>query len=459
MRQDTSSPNYHRQDLGDILSEILRAADWRRVHQAGRAFEAHRTRWKLGALIRVALFMALSHTRTLKERFAESRATVQALRSHRRGGGETAEGYLAALAQLPPGVVAVLRERMQAYVKRRGLEPARVGRFLAYGFDGTKQNMPLTEANLAHFGSVTKKPRRPQRVVLAAVALGRCQLWDWECGLADASERELAERVGRRLPAGALEVCDAGFVGYEHLRGTVAAGRHVLVRVGAHCRFLVRRGYHFERQGEEVWLWPKDRRGEAPLRLRLLRVCRKRRRRVGKQRRRLVRYEELWLATDLLDPAALTLEEARDLYKLRWPGNEVGFRQWKHVLVAENLLGRTPGEVEREADFSLLALMALQATVQVTRAQRGWEEKTASVAEARRVWLAAGRATLAAQSSVWCGRKLAACVLDEYVRQGPKAKRRWAARKPHRPLGRPRFRRMPKSLYVKGCKHLQGVVT
>lgn len=459
MRRCDSSEKVNRQDLGDILREIFRAADWRLIHDAGRDFELHRSRWTLDALILQALLMALSSSRALKDRFAEVRAVLAALRPKRRQSGKTAEGYLAALSGLPLAVVGTLRERLQDYVQRHRLAPARVGRFQAFGLDSTKQNMPLTTANLAHFGSATKAPPRPQRLVLTAVALGTRMVWDWAVGLADGSERALAAEVGARLPREALLVCDAGFVGYDHLRQARERGQHFLVRVGANGRLLTRDGWRHRREGQRVWLWPQEQQKQTPLELRLIcvrrPVRRKLRRRKGQHRRVVVHHEELWLLTDLLDPAALTSAEAQELYALRWPGSEVGFRQWKHTLEAECVRGRTPAEVEREADFSMLALMALHASVLVAQGTPEHGLRVPSIAESRRTWLAAGRATLAGRRGRGCVRALAACVLDEYVRSSAKTKRRWARRKPHRPFRRPHLRKMSKDLYAKGCKALE----
>ncbi len=55
--------------------------------------------------------------------------------------------------------------------------------------------------------------REPQCQVVAAVAMGKNVLWDWECDSGLVGEREMALRIMERLPEFSLSVLDAGIFG------------------------------------------------------------------------------------------------------------------------------------------------------------------------------------------------------------------------------------------------------
>jgi nucleoside-diphosphate-sugar epimerase len=57
------------------------------------------------------------------------------------------------------------------------------------------------------------------------------------------------------LPAQALLVAAAGFVGYELWQALLAAGHHVVIRVGANVRLLRQLGWTRE-HAQVVYVWP-----------------------------------------------------------------------------------------------------------------------------------------------------------------------------------------------------------
>jgi hypothetical protein len=403
--------------------------------------------------------MALSHAKTRREQFEEGCELYDALRSRRRRCGGSAEGFLTALGRLPHAVLLAFRVELQAYALRKGIDPSRIGRWQAFGLDGTKQNLPLTDENLDYYGSATKDPGRPQRLLAVAFGLAGRMVWDWEAGRGDGSERELVGEVSQRLPKDALVVVDAGMVGYEWVLRMIAAGKHLLMRVGANCTLLCGEEWHVDRRDGKVWLWPKSKRDGPPLVLRLIRVkckCRTREEiaKGGKEIRKTEK-REIWLLTDVMDRKELSVKEARGLYEMRWPANEVGFRVWKHVLNGEKAYSRTPEQAEREGMLSLLGMMWLQVLGAAAQQERRVPPRPVSVARAARVWRKAARHCAAGRNTLGFQKKMSEATIDPYQRRKPKVKRRWAERKDHNFATRPKLRRLTAGVKRLGLKMLE----
>jgi len=438
----------HRQDFAGCLRDFFNPAAWRRLHQAGAAFEKKRSRWTLQPLLTVGLVMALSNARTRREQFEDGRELYEALHPRRRRCGDSVEGFLMALEQLPLAVLFALRIELQIYILRNRIDPSRVGRWRAFGLDGTKQNLPLTDGNLEYYGSATKKPPRPQRILAVAFGLATRTVWDWQAGKARDSERDLVLQVSRRLPDGALVVADAGMVGYEWVRAVRESRKHLLIRVGANCRLLSDQEWDVEWRDGKVWLWPKSKRNEAPLVLRLIQVK-------GLGRKRKGKRAGIWLLTDVMDPKELTLREARELYKMRWPANEVGFRVWKHVLQGEKAFSRTPEQAEREGTLSLLGMMLIQAQVEVAQKKQHAVRQHASVAKGAAAWRKAARHYAANRSTREFQKEMSEATVDTYQRKKPKVKRHWAERKDHSFATRPVVLKITEGVKIDGLQKLE----
>ena len=407
--------------------------------------------------------MALEDAPTVGERFETAVDLDRLLRPKQKRCGTTLSGFLLALEDLPLDVFGELRTGLQRAVLRANADPARVGRWNAFGLDGTKQNLPRTDANELGFGAATKDPALPQGLTVAAVALGQRVLWDWESGGIHASERDLALQIMRRLPAGSLGVEDAGFVGHEHISDVLASGRHVLMRVGGNIRLWADKIGSVQQRGGEVWLWPNRRRAEAPLRLRLIKIVTrkkktvKRKKRKGPGRRQAFKIVQrtLWLVTDVLDETALTQAEAEELYGRRWGGNEIRFRDWKCTLQAATLLSHTPRQAQRERELSLCAAMLLHVLVTRARQSKRKPFRAVSAARAVRAWRRAVRQSGQGKSTRWFGGALSEAVVDNYPRRRPKVKRRWPKRKDHTEAGKPQFRKLTARIKAMGLKRLE----
>lgn len=444
------------------MRQIFDPQAWKNLHDLAGDFEQCRSRWTLQALLLVGLAMALDSARTVGERFETATELDRAARPKQRRCGATLAGFLLALADLPMNVFAGVRIVLQNALSRADVHPARVGRWNAYGLDGTKQNLPRTDANELGFGAASKEPALPQGLTVAAVALGQRVLWDWESGGAFSSERDLALQIIRRLPAGSMAVEDAGFVGYEHIRKVLASGRHLLMRVGANVRLWTQTIGHAQEQGGEVWLWPDERRKEAPLRLRLIKIVTRRKKKLktkkrkGQGRRRAYKIVQttLWLLSDVLDAKALTQDEAEELYGRRWGGNEIRFRDWKCTLNAATLLSHTPKQARRERELSLCAAMLLH--VLVTRARKGRRKpfRMVSAANAARIWRKAVRRSGQSKSTRQFGTAMSDAVVDDYERKRPKVKRRWPKRKEHNMASQPKFRKLTNHIKAIGLNCL-----
>ena len=202
------------------------------------------------------LAMALQSGGSETERFEKAREILAGLFPKRRRCGTTLSGYHQALADLPLEFFDAMRTGMQRVAQRHGLNPARVGRWEAYGIDGSKEDLPRTQEHAEHYGVVTKGPGAAERLVVAAVSMRRYMLWDWASDSALGSERALALDIIRRLPLGSLAVLDAGFMGYEWGMAVKASGRHFLVRVGGNVKLWVDSLPTAEWREDEVWLWP-----------------------------------------------------------------------------------------------------------------------------------------------------------------------------------------------------------
>lgn len=443
-----SSTQKDRRDLPSCLREIFDASFWKKMHHRFAEFEADRTRWTLPMTLYGGLLMAMDAKSTEDERFEKAREVLSCLFPKRRRCGTTVNGYHSALAALPLECFDAMRAQMQFTAERQRLNLAQVGRWTAFGIDGSTEALPRTQAHEDHYGIVTKGPGAAERLVVTAVALRRHVLWDWASSSALGSERALAQEVIHRLPSGALAVLDAGFMGYEWGMAVKASGRHFLVRVGGNVKLWVSKIPGAEWHDGEVWLWPNLKREGVPLMLRLIKIempCRTKR---GKS-------TEMWLVTDVLEAELLTRDEAAMFYRKRWPASECTFRTWKHTLNAAKLASRTPIMAEPESEFSLCALMLLELSICLARRKQRHDRRRISVARAKRVWSRAMRALTRRRTTNKFQAELSACVGDTYRRRKPKVRRRWPQRKEHRSPKSPIFLKLGKRLKALGNARLE----
>lgn len=312
-----TAPAAHHQDLKAVLDWLTAGADF-----ADARFRGTCT-WSPPGPCRAALLWAWSDEATLIDRFAAARRAAALALGLDAATEATYQASLELLrartATLVAALVVVLRRRM-----REGLaERSTVAGFAAFGVDGSRLQLPRTASNEGRFAATPgrrprskpkdraaeaarrKKADSPQMWPTTAFHLGTGLPWDWRTGATGGSEREHPRQMFDGLPADALVVADAGFVGYETWEAVRSGGRHLLLRVGANVRLIEGLGYARERDGL-VYLRP-DReaaRGDPPMVLRPVAARGPR--------------HPVYPVTSVPEEVALPGRRVIELYRLRW---------------------------------------------------------------------------------------------------------------------------------------------
>jgi hypothetical protein len=393
-------------------------------------------RWTDRLLVTVALLMVFSGLSTLGDRFAEARAAVVRMYPTRRRPGRSYGGFSKKLRTHSSRLLELLVQRWRQRMIQCAGAHWKVGRFLAFGVDGTKADAPRTRANQRHLKIGGKRKSGPQQLLVTLMHVGTGLPWSWRRGEATASERGLLLAQLGDLPAGVLLVMDAGFTGYEFLLALRAAGHAVLVRAGANLTLLAQLGWAVEERGDLVYLWPAwaQRQGGEPLVLRRMLVV------DGRNRRMCLRTS--------LAAAEMSLSEAVELYRRRW-GIEVLYRGLKQTLGRRKMLSDAPAHAQVELDWTMAGYWMLCLLL--------WEQRgaaaavTCGVADALRLvrGAMAGRGDKRANfAAPW--RRL---TVDRYPRRRPKAARDWPHKKHEPPCGVPELR-MATASEVRRAKQL-----
>jgi Transposase DDE domain len=416
--------------LRDSLRDFLTPAVWKQAHRA-QPRRRHLGRWALQPLVLVLLCSTWACGDSTPERFETAKAFVAVSLPKRRRPGRTVPGFQKALARLPLPVLRALavgvRQRLQTLLAARW----HVEGFVPLGCDGTRLECPRAAELERCLGQAGKEGSAPMVWLTAVVHLGLGVPWAWRWGKGTASERDHLRQLLPVLPADALLVADAGYVGYDLLRTLLERRVSFLIRMSCQATFY-REGTGSPSRFRDglVYYWPpakkKDSSQQAPLRLRLLRV----RGRRGRQ--------DVWLATNVLDAGRLSVPQAARFYRWRWE-SEGFFRTYKRTLQKVKLLSRTVRLVHREAEGSLLAtqLLFAQGALAVRRGRA-----SAPACSPRKVLLVIraalqGRGKRGRQQRF--ERQLAAARREERQRQSGKVKRDWPQRTPHQPPKPPRL--------------------
>ena len=196
-------------------------------------------------------------------------------------------------------LAAGIRGRIQAIFGDRW----KVGNFIPFGCDGTRLACPRTEELEQRLGTFGKEGSPPMIWNTSIVHLTLGFPFCWRLGKGGkASERSHLIAMLRWLPAAALIVADAGYVGYEVVKTMISSERvvshpHVLPR-----DLLQRSNEPLEEFREGiVYYWPKTQQneGKLPIRGRLMRIhsCRHK--------------MDVWLFTNVEDPQAVALGRRR----------------------------------------------------------------------------------------------------------------------------------------------------
>jgi hypothetical protein len=225
------------------------------------------------------------------------------------------------------------------------------------------------------------------------------------------------------LPPQALLVADAGLTGYDLLRTILAAGHHVLVRVGANVKLLQKLGYAAREHEGRVYLWPlaAQQQKRAPLVLRLITLV------DGRNRR-------MCLLTNL-EPEKLSEREARELYGRRW-GVELLYRGLKQTLARRKMLSTSPAHAQMELDWSVLGLWMLG--LLLLQHRRAKAPASEGLAQTLRIVRRAMAGRGDGRSNLLCA--LGRIRRDGYRRRHSKRARDWPHKKNEPPCGLPQLR-------------------
>jgi hypothetical protein len=255
-------------------------------------------------------------------------------------------------------------------------------------------------------------------------------VWNWRQGPGNSSERRHLRDMIADLPLLTLLVADAGYVGFDLMKSLIGARVDFLIRCGSNVHLLVEGTYsRIERDGQHcrVYLWPKNRRGQPPLELRLIVL-----KRGGKR---------VYLLTTVKEEARLSRRMAGEIYQARW-GVEVQFRSLKRILMHYRVLSKTPaaGAVELAAYVLALALLMLEGAVALGR-----QVVRLSVAAALR---ALQDAVESFRNRAWAPaleQRLRGALQDEYRRFRPKRSRYWPRKKTDHPPRPPKLHRLTRT--------------
>jgi Transposase DDE domain len=372
------------QDQGRLAAPSIAAVlHWLvRPRLLGRFSFRQDCRWTPASLVQAALVWAWGEEAALTDRFFTARQTIAQLAD----GQQELVSYQAFIkllrrhsTKLLSALLATLRRQMSVALA----DSYRVAGYLTFGVDGTRIDVPRTEANERAFAPRSSRRRRKRRLADQKKAtapriwlttlwhVGAGLPWCWRQGASDGSEREHLLAMLAGLPERSLLTADAGFVGYEFWQSLQQAGHDFVIRVGANVKLLKKLGFYRECAGR-VYLWPDRpaRQGQPPLVLRLVVA------QGGKH--------PIYLVTSVLAQTDLSDRQLIELYRLRW-GVEVFYRSFKRTFGRHKLRSTSPHNAQLELDWSLAAIWAACLYAKHQQLQVGNDRKKTSVASVLRI--------------------------------------------------------------------------
>lgn len=379
-KKQNSKPRYNSQYLLKALAWLLGSADFGSLR-----FREDCT-WLPLQLAATALLWAWSDEPTLGERFFAAHRLAEHLYQPEHPFAGSVQAFQKMLVRWTGLFVvclqAAFRERMRTTLAADWL----VHGFALFGVDGSRFELPRTQSNEAaysppakprkgkkrkprkkpHDAAHTKKANSPQMWLTLLWHVGTGLPWAWRTGSSDSSERDHWRQMLTELPAAALIVGDAGFIGYDILRAVLDSGREVIVRVGSNVHLLTQLGW-CQQAGSTVYLWPDHaaRKGQPPLVLRLV---------VSHDGKHPV-----YIVTSV-KTARLNDRQVIDIYRRRW-GIELFYRHFKQTYDRRKLRSTSAPHAELEMQWSLLGLWAMALYAQVELQKKKLKPQQLSVAK------------------------------------------------------------------------------
>jgi hypothetical protein len=271
----------------------------------------------------------------------------------------------------------------------------------------------------------------PQALMTAIVEVHTGLPWDWRIDRGRGSEKDHLLDMAPALPANALLLGDGNFVGFPIWSELDRNGKKFLIRVGGNVHLITRLWPDAETRyaGDIVYVWPKKRRDESPLMLRLIKVGRGR--------------KAVYLLTNVLDAQQLSKRDAGKIYRKRW-GAELFFRTLKCTLGYAKLQSRSGRRARTELEWAMIAMTIVTMMGIDSALRHGIDPGRLSPAcliRTLRAFLLRVDAESPSEGHAALVRGLVSDLKDNYRRRRPKRSRH-----------RPRTRNTPKPLVLKPPK-------
>jgi len=381
--------------------------------------------WTAWMLVLAAMLMAWDEAGSLAGRYDSVHLTLRQLYPKKRL-GTSYQGFIKALGAASRALLLALSAHLRVRMEQVGVNHWTRQGWCAFAVDGSRVDCPRTLANEMALGRAGRNKTGPQLFLTTVYHMGTGLPWTFQVGPGTDSERDHLRQMLPLVPAGALLVADAGFVGYELLGCMLTGQRHFLIRVGSNVRLLRKLGWALLEADEVVYLWPDAQRKQQhpPLVLRLMVLHDGR--------------KPVFLLTDVMDQAVLTDGQAGELYRLRW-GVEVFYRSLKQTLARRKLRSGAPHQAGCELNWAVMGLWLLSLMSVQELILAGEDPLALSVASALRILRQAVRHPPCCRQANRVLRRLAHALKDSYRRQAAKQARNWPHKKQQRPPGAPKI--------------------
>ena len=419
------------QSLMNFVRQFLTAQVWKQARQAVPKRRS-RQRWDLQPLVLVLLAMTWAAGDSEWERFEAARGFYVMAYESRKRPGKTLGGFQKALARIPMRQLWALAQGVRDQIQRNYVERLLIDGFVPLGCDGSRVECPRSAELEARMGKGGKQESAPSAWVTAFVHLGLGLLWSWRIGKGTADERLHLQQMLCLLPAEALVVADAAYMGYELARAILQHNQSYLLRLSSKNRLYIVDDTPLEEWQEGlIFYWPETAQKEnlPPLQCRLIRV-----KATGQIK------HDVWLLTNILDPQKLSAKTAAKFYRWRWR-NEGLFRTYKRTLKKFKLASRSVKLIHRELEGSLLALQILLAHADLALRQ---DDATGEIAISPRKVLIEirreiNRGSKRTRRTATYRHRLDKCRAGHHCQTSPKSSREWPRRKPHKAPAPPKF--------------------
>jgi len=398
---------------------------------------------------------ATSELSTLHERLAQARKIITKVLRWQPAPGGSYQGFVKMLGHWQPELLGVVVPHLRAQRPEVHRAQGETAGYAVFAGDGTRVALarraslaatfapPRRRRKSAHRQQSTavrrtrkhqaaasrqKKATSPQLWLTLLWQVGSGLPWAWRTGPSGSSERDQLVALVPELPAHALVVADAGFVGYDFWQALLTAGHHFVIRVGANVRLVRQLGWTRE-YAQVMYLWPDQaaRKHQPPLVLRLVVV------QEGKQ--------PVYLVTNL-PKSCLSDRHVATIYGARW-GVEVFFRTFKQPCGCRKLRSRSAPNAQLELEWSLIGLWGV--CVLAARELRASGSEPARLSPAAAIpafqrTLREYRVRPATHAeTLWTQLRLAR--LDDYQRRSAKTSRAYPRKKHRTPIGIPHITR------------------